>query len=81
MGMTKTTNLFKTLKETDDIDLKYAVDTLEGMYLAACNGRVSPSDVEKRLDDWDILKCVRKEYKEDFDFLIHSTKMIAFQNS
>ena len=51
MGMTKTTNLFKTLKETDDIDLKYAVDTLEGMYLAACNGRVSPSDVEKRLDD------------------------------
>ena len=35
MGMTKTINTFKKLQEVDDVDLKYAVETLHGMYHAA----------------------------------------------
>ena len=80
MGMTKTVNTFKKLEEVDDIDLKYAVETLRGMYHAALGGRLSPSEVERRLEDWQILEKVRPEYQEDFTFLVNSTKTLAFQN-
>tara|TARA_R100000808_G_C2133163_1_gene141965 strand:+ start:1455 stop:1607 length:153 start_codon:yes stop_codon:yes gene_type:complete len=49
MGMTKTKDMFEKLKKVDDIDLRYAVDTLEGMWIKAFGGSMSPSDIEKRL--------------------------------
>ena len=73
MGMTRTVNTFKKLQEVDDVDLKYAVETLHGMYHAALGGRLSPSEVERRLEDWQILEKVRPEYHNDFTFLVNST--------
>ena len=80
MGMTKTINTFKKLQEVDDVDLKYAVETLHGMYHAALCGRITPNEVSRRLNDWEIREKVRPEYREDFTFLVNSTKTLAFQN-
>ena len=80
MGMTKTINTFKKLEEIDDVDLKYAVETLHGMYHSALGGKISPSEINKRLTDWEIREKVRPEYQEDFNFLVNSTKTLAFQN-
>ena len=80
MGMTKTVKTFKKLQEVDDVDLKYAVETLQGMYHAALGGRITPNEVSRRLNDWEIREKVRPEYREDFTFLVNSTKTLAFQN-
>ena len=80
MGMTRTVNTFKKLQEVDDVDLKYAVETLHGMYHAALGGRITPNEVSRRLNDWEIREKVRPEYREDFTFLVNSTKTLAFQN-
>ena len=80
MGMTKTINTFKKLQEVDDVDLKYAVETLHGMYHAALGCRITPNEVSRRLNDWEIREKVRPEYREDFTFLVNSTKTLAFQN-
>ena len=80
MGMTKTVNTFKKLQEVDDVDLKYAVETLHGMYHAALGGRITPNEVSRRLNDCEIREKVRPEYREDFTFLVNSTKTLAFQN-
>tara|TARA_Y100001938_G_scaffold139536_1_gene206520 strand:+ start:642 stop:887 length:246 start_codon:yes stop_codon:yes gene_type:complete len=80
MGMTKTKDMFEKLKKVDDIDLRYAVDTLEGMWIKAFGGSMSPSDIEKRLTEWEIYVKVRSQYKEDFKFLVDSVKKVAFIN-
>ena len=80
MGMTKTINTFKKLEEVDDVDLKYAVETLHGMYHAALAGKITPNEIHRRLNDWEIREKVRPEYQEDFNFLVNSTKTLAFQN-
>ena len=80
MGMTRTVNTFKKLQEVDDVDLKYAVETFHGMYHAALGGRITPNEVHRRINDWEIREKVRPEYQEDFTFLVNSTKTLAFQN-
>ena len=80
MGMTRTVNTFKKLQEVDDVDLKYAVETLHGMYYAALSGKITPNEVHRRIIDWEIREKVRPEYQEDFTFLVNSTKTLAFQN-
>ena len=80
MGMTKTVNTFKKLQEVDDVDLKYAVETLHGMYHAALGGSITPNEIHRRLNDWEIREKVRPEYREDFTFLVNSTKTLAFEN-
>ena len=80
MGMTRTVNTFKKLQEVDDVDLKYAVETLHGMYHAALGSRITPNEVHRRINDWEIREKVRPEYQEDFTFLVNSTKTLAFQN-
>ena len=80
MGMTKTVNTFKKLQEVDDVDLKYAVETLHGMYHASLGGIITPNEVHRRINDWEIREKVRPEYQEDFTFLVNSTKTLAFQN-
>ncbi len=68
------------LQEVDDVDLKYAVETLHGMYHSALGGKITPNEIHKRLTDWEIREKVRPEYQEDFTFLVNSTKTLAFQN-
>ena len=80
MGMTRTVNTFKKLQEVDDVDLKYAVETLHGMYHSALSGKITPNEIHRRLNDWEIREKVRPEYQEDFTFLVNSTKTLAFQN-
>ena len=50
------------------------------MYHAALGGRITPNEVSRRLNDWEIREKVRPEYREDFTFLVNSTKTLAFQN-
>ena len=80
MGMTRTVNTFKKLQEVDDVDLKYAVETLHGMYHAALSGKITPNEVHRRINDWEIREKIRPEYQDDFTFLVNSTKTLAFQN-
>ena len=61
-------------------DLKNAVETLHVMYHSALGGRITPNEIHRRLNDWEIREKVRPEYKEDFTFLVNSTKTLAFQN-